>query len=125
MYIFSFEKLDVWKRSRELVREIYQLSASFPTEEKYGMTSQLRRATVSVSNNLAEGCSRKSQKDQAHFTQIAYSSLMEVLNLLILSVDLNFLEVNKYEIVRPLIEEISNKLNALRKSQLASKQRNS
>lgn len=64
-----------------------------------------------------EGSSRKSQKDQAHFTQISFTSLMEVLNLMILSNDLEFIEEDQYLEIRPLIEEISNKLNALHKSQ--------
>ena len=117
MYTFSFEKLDVWKRSRALVKEVYKLTKSFPKEEKYGVVSQIRRAAISVSNNLAEGSSRKSQRDQANFTQISFTSLMEVLNLLILSSDLDFITEDKYFELRPLVEEVSNKLNALYNSQ--------
>jgi four helix bundle protein len=116
-FTYSFEKLEVWNLSRQLVKEVYDLTSSFPRDETYGMISQLRRATVSVSNNLAEGSSRKTQRDQAHFTQIAFSSLMEVLNMLILSVDLNLIQQEKYLAVRPKIEQIGNMLNALRNSQ--------
>jgi four helix bundle protein len=117
MYLFSFEKLDVWKRSRVFVKEIYKLSARFPKEEKFGMTSQIRSAAVSVPTNLAEGIARKTPRDQSNFTTMSFSSLMEVLNLLIISADLNIIEESEYQEIRPLIEEISNKLNALRNSQ--------
>jgi len=67
MYTFSFERLDVWKRSIVLVKRMYIVSESFPESEKFGITSQLRRAAFSVSNNVAEGNSRLSKKDQANF----------------------------------------------------------
>ncbi|MCC5931161.1 MAG: four helix bundle protein [Cyclobacteriaceae bacterium] len=117
MYIFAFEKLEVWQRSNELIKEIYRITESFPSEEKFGMVSQLRRASVSVSNNLAEGTARKTAKDQANFTTMSFSSLMEVLNMMIISVALGFLKDAEYQKTRPLIEEIANKLNALRNSQ--------
>jgi four helix bundle protein len=93
------------------------LSAEFPKEEKFGLTSQIRRAAVSIPTNLAEGSARKTSKDQSNFTTTSFSSLMEVLNLLIISADLNLIEESHYLNSRPLIEEISNKLNALRNSQ--------
>ncbi len=114
MFIFAFEKLEVWQESRLLVKEIYSITEQFPEKEKYGLISQIKRASVSVSSNLAEGASRTSLKDQAHFYQIAYSSLIEVLNQLILSVDLTFLSVEEYHKLRLHIEKISNQLNALR-----------
>ena len=120
MYIFSFERLDVWHRSRLLVKEIYRVSAEFPKEEKFGLTSQIRRAAVSVPTNLAEGSARKTPRDQSNFTTTSFSSLMEVLNLLIVATDLKMIEESKYLDSRPLIEEISNKLNALRNSQQGS-----
>lgn len=117
-YTFSFEKLNVWVDSKELVKLIYLTTRNFPSEEKFGLTNQLRRASVSVASNLAEGTSRNTNKDKAHFTTIAYSSLMEVLNQIIMSKELNFIEDKDYQIIRTEIEKISNKLNALRKSQL-------
>lgn len=90
----------------------------FPSEEKFGLTNQLRRASVSIASNLAEGTSRKTNKDKAHFTTIAFSSLMEVLNQIIISKELNFIDENNYQVIRIEIEKNSNKLNALRKSQL-------
>ena len=118
MYEYSFEKLEVWKLSRQLVKNIYELTTTFPVEEKFGLISQLRRSSVSISSNLAEGSSRKSLKEQAHFTQIAYGSLMEILNQLILSVDLGFMTNKMLDGIRPNIEEIGNKLNSFRNYQL-------
>ena len=120
MHKFSFEKLDVWQRSSLLVKEIYRLVKVFPGEEKYGMASQLRRAAVSVSNNLAEGSARKTKKDQSNFTTMSYSSLMEVLNMLILANELEYIHEKDYLKLRPLVEEIANKLNALRNAQQVS-----
>jgi len=118
MRLFSFEKLEVWKASRKLVKNIYTISSIFPNEEKFGLVSQIRRAAVSVSSNIAEGNSRKSFIEQARFTEIAYGSLLEVLSQLILAYDLKFIEKGELEKQRFLIEEISNKLNALKNSQL-------
>ena len=117
MHLFSFEKLDVWKKSRLLIKEVYRLTKLYPEEEKYGLINQLRRAAVSVANNISEGSARKTSKDQANFTTMSFSSLMEVLNMLIISVDLEFMEEREYLELRPLIEEIANKLNALRNTQ--------
>jgi four helix bundle protein len=80
----------------------------------------MRRASVSVSSNIAEGSSRTSIKDQAHFYQIAYSSLMELLNQVIISKDLEFINEDHETQIRIIIGKVSNKLNALRKSRLNS-----
>jgi four helix bundle protein len=117
-YKFSFEKLDVWQDSRSLTKLIYEVTKSFPDSEKFGLINQMRRASISVSSNIAEGSSRTSQKDQAHFYQIAYSSLMELLNQVIISTDLQFLNENQESQIRNHIGKVSNKLNALRKSRL-------
>jgi len=116
MYTYSFEKLNVWQQARLLTKEIYIVTNSFPTEEKFGLSSQMRRAAISVSSNIAEGSSRKTVKDQAHFYTISFSSLVELLNQLILSLDLGFLSEEKYIELRNSIELISNQLNKLRNS---------
>ena len=121
MKTYYFEKLDVWQKGRILIKDIYQLSQDFPSDEKFGMTSQIRRAVISINNNVAEGVSRQTGKEQARFTEIAYGSLMEVLNLLILANDLTFLSDKELEKQRLIIEEISNKLNSLRETQLRRK----
>ncbi|RLD49596.1 MAG: four helix bundle protein, partial [Bacteroidetes bacterium] len=115
---FSFEKLEVWQISRKFTKEIYRISSVFPDEEKFGLTSQIRRAVVSVSSNIAEGSSRRSGIEQARYTEIAYGSLLEVLNQLILAGDLNFISENEINVQRPVIEELVNKLYKLRLSQL-------
>ena len=117
-YEFSFEKLEVWKCSVDLSKTIYQLTTNFPENEKYGMVSQLRRASVSIASNLAEGTSRQTNKDKAHYTTMAFSSLMEVLNQLIISKELNFISEENYDKVRVEIGKISRMLNALRKAQI-------
>ncbi len=110
---YSFEGLDVWHLSRQLVLDIYRLTECFPAQEMYGLTGQLRRASVSVASNIAEGSARRNRKDQGHFYQIAYSSLMEVACQMVLSVDLGFLDQETHEALKPEINKISNKLNAL------------
>ena len=118
IHVFSFEKLEVWKESILLVKTIYKLSDTFPSTEKFGLISQLRRASISISSNLAEGTSRSTDKDKAHFSTMAYSSTMEVLNQLMISKELNFINDKDYLEIRKQIYKISNMLNALRKSQL-------
>lgn len=120
MYTFYFEKLEVWKDAIQLIKEIYRLTLNFPDEEKFGIISQIRRAAVSISTNLSEGSGRMTSKDQANFTTNAYSSLMEVLNLLLVSLELSYVEEKKYLELRESIEMIANKLNALRNSQLGN-----
>ena len=117
MYSFSFEKLEVWQDSRILARKIYILTNKFPQIETYGLISQLNRAVISIASNIAEGSGRQTQKDQAHFTSLAYGSLMEVLNQVIISNDLGYVTKSDYQEIRVEIEKIANKLNALRKSQ--------
>jgi four helix bundle protein len=65
---FSFEKLEVWRNAKGLTHLVYKATKDFPSEEKYGLVSQLRRSVMSVTSNIAEGSSRMSSKDQAHFT---------------------------------------------------------
>jgi four helix bundle protein len=99
-----------------LAVKVYQLTGLFPSVEKYGMTSQMRRAVISISSNIAEGSSMSTAKDQARFYNMAYSSLMETLSQLLVAADLNWLVEKEVESLRIDIEKISNKLNALRNS---------
>ena len=117
MYIYSFEKLSVWTEAKDLAKIIYSLSKSFPSDEKYGISSQLKRASISICSNIAEGSARNTGKDKAHFTTMAFSSAVEVLNQLIICYELNFRE-REYINTRKAIESITNKLNALRKHQI-------
>lgn len=118
MYTYYFEKLEAWKVARELTKQAYTITSSNPNFENYGLSNQIRRAAVSVSANLAEGNSRTTKKDQAHFTTISYSSLMELLNLLILSLDLEYINQEQYEELRKVINRESILLIGLRKSQM-------
>lgn len=115
-YQYSFEGLGVWQSARKLVLDIYRLTDGFPDWERYGLSSQLRRAGVSVVSNIAEGSARKNKRDQGHFYQMAYSSLMEVACQLILAVDLDFIDASMHEELKLKISEVSNKLNALHRS---------
>jgi four helix bundle protein len=117
-YSFPFEKLEVWKNAKEFVIEIYSVTKDFPVNEQYGLASQIKRAAVSIASNLAEGTSRSSLKDQAHFSQLAFSSLMEVACQSIIARDLGFISEEKYQFLRQGIELLSKQLNALRSSQI-------
>lgn len=121
VYVFSFEKLEVWVESKDLTSYIYSITNKFPDSEKFGLTSQIRRASISICSNIAEGTSRITDKDKAHFISISFSSTMEVLNQLILSHELKYISEDEYLICRKKIESITNKLNSLRKHILSSK----
>ena len=121
MYKYYFEKLEVWQLAIDFSLVVYELTQKFPSEEKFGLVSQLRRASVSVPTNIAEGISRTTAKDQARFSTIAYGSLMEVVSLLIISEKLGFINAQEYTKARKQISEISNKLNALKNSQIKRK----
>jgi four helix bundle protein len=118
MYTYSFEKLEVWNEAKEFAKSIYILTSTFPDSEKFGLISQLRRASVSICSNIAEGSARNSYKDKAHFTTMAFSSAIEVLNQLILSFELNIIIEDDYLKLRRDIESVTNKLNGLRNYQI-------
>ena len=84
IYKYNFEKLEVWKNSIDFAKKIYEITECFPDVEKFGLVSQIRRAVVSISSNIAEGSAKQPLKDQARFTEMAFGSLMEVLNQIIL-----------------------------------------
>lgn len=118
MKVFSFEKLKVWQKSRQLTVQVYKLTRNFPDDERFGLVSQMRRAVVSISSNIAEGSGRHNSKDKARFTEIAFGSALELLNQSVLSYDLEFIEKENYFIIRNEISEITAMLDGLRKSQL-------
>jgi four helix bundle protein len=115
-HLYSFEKLQVWNNARELVKITYKHTLKFPNVELYGLTNQMRRAAVSISSNISEGSGRTSTKDQAHFYQMVYSSLLELLSQYYVSLDLGYLNQNELTTVKHQIFMVSNKLNALRKA---------
>ena len=114
---YSFEKLNFWQDARMLAKNIYIATSKFPRSEIYGLTSQCNRAVVSTAANIAEGSARQSPKDQAHFSEIAYGSLMELACLLILSSDVGLLLCADEQTLRGSIQSVSAQLNALHRSQ--------
>jgi four helix bundle protein len=109
-----FKDLKVWERSHALVLDLYKLTAKFPSEERFGLVSQLRRAAASVPTNIAEGAKRRGQQDFARFLNIAEGSLAETESLIMLSRDLGYVPTSLAE--APILEtaEISRMLCALR-----------
>lgn len=120
MHIYSFEKLEVWKEAIQLAVKTYQISEILPNEEKFGLISQMRRCSVSVSSNIAEGTSRLTSKEKARFMTMSYSSALELLNNSIISKELNYISNDNYLNLRTDIESITNKINALRNHFLKS-----
>lgn len=115
---FSFEKLEVWQDAKELTHQVYKVTKNYPDDEKFGLVSQLRRAMISVTSNIAEGSSRMSPKDQAHFYHLAFSSLMEVLSQILISIELGYINPDSEDLFRKEISKITNKLNSLRSSSI-------
>lgn len=120
MKLFSFEKLKVWQKARQLSIVIYKVTKGFPEDERFGLISQMRRCSLSISSNIAEGTGRHSPKDRARFIEIAFGSALELLNQSILSNDLEFLQEENYKNIRESITEITAMLDGLYKSQLNS-----
>jgi four helix bundle protein len=94
------------------------LTEGFPKKEKFGLVSQINRAAISIASNLAEGSARTSLKDQSHFTQLAYSSLMEMSCQFVLASDLGYMKHDELLYLNQDVSALANKINALRKSQL-------
>ncbi len=109
----NFRELDVWKLGIGLPKKVYQLTASLPEEEKYGLISQMRRASVSIPSNVAEGCSRSSNKEFIRYLEISLGSSFELETLLLLVGDLFEIEV---ESSISELHEVQAKLNAFRTS---------
>ena len=102
----KFKALEIWKRSRAFCSEIYTLTSKFPDSEKFGLTNQLRRASVSIPSNIAEGSSRQSNKDFARFLQIALGSAYEIETQLLIASDLKFISEKELHPVSKELEEI-------------------
>lgn len=112
----NYKKLIVWKKSIILVKQIYRLTQKFPSEEKFGLTSQIRRAVVSIPSNIAEGQARRTTGDYIRFISIAEGSLAELETQMIISIELEFCSKNEVEGNFALMLEIRKMLNALRRS---------
>ncbi len=118
--VYSFENLKVWQEAKYLVVDVYKLLDSFPKFEKFALCDQIRRAIVSVPSNIAEGSGRFSNKEQNHYLEIAYGSLMETYNQLLIAIELSYITKESVKTLKPRIDSIAKMLNGLRQSKLKS-----
>ena len=112
----NYKELIVWQKARVFTKDIYLLLNTFPSDEKYGLISQIKRATISITSNIAEGSGRDTKKDFSRFLDIALGSCYEVENQLILSSDLKFIKENELDTYISTINEIEKMLIGLIKS---------
>ena len=109
----NFRNLQVWQKSHQLTLEVYQVTAGFPREELYGLTSQIRRSCSSIAANVAEGCGRNGEAELARFCSIALGSASELEYHLLLAKDLNFIKSNDHQRLDQSATEIKRMLAAL------------
>lgn len=119
--IRSFTDLIAWRKAHSLVIDIYKISRRFPTDEKFGLTNQIRRATVSVTSNIAEGFSRRTADDKNHFYFHSLASLTEVQNQLIIAKDLSYVTQQSFNLLMEKSIEVNKLINGLLKSSLSKK----
>lgn len=110
----DFKKYDVWQSSHKIVLDIYQITSTFPKEELFGLTSQIRRSVISIPNNIAEGCGRNSDKEFAQFLNIALGSLSESEYLLFLAKDLKYIETDEFERINEELNKAKRRIYQLR-----------
>ena len=114
--ITSFTDLNAWQRGHDLVLGVYESTGSFPSSEQFGLSSQIKRAVVSITSNIAEGFSRRTLADKTHFYYMALGSCTEVQNQLLIAKDLKFLEKDLFKKLADLSIEVHKLLNGLIKS---------
>ena len=112
----SFKELNVWQKSYELCLKLYSVTAKFPKEEKYGLTSQIRRSAVSIPSNIAEGYGRKTTLDYIRMLYIAYGSVCELETQILLAGDLGFIERRALDPIKTDIGDIERMVKALIRS---------
>ena len=112
-YNFSFRKLNVYQISRTLVKDIYGLVNAFPTNEKYALGDQMRRAVVSIPSNIAEGTAKTSPKDQFRFLEISYGSLMELMCQTEIALDLQYINQDQFSLIETEIGDIYKMLSSM------------
>jgi len=110
----SYKQLRVWQRAHALTLAVYRLAATLPTDERFGLCSQLRRAAVSVPTNIVEGTKRQTNADYARFLNIAEGSLAETEYLLLLAADLGYLTPQDHQPIAAETDELARMLHALR-----------
>lgn len=120
--MFKFEKLDVWQKAIEFADLIYTVSRSFPGEERFGLTNQMRRGAVSISSNIAEGSSRTSDVDFGHFVQIGAGSLFEVVSQATVAKRQQFLSESDFAMIYAMAEDQGRMLSGLRRTLVGNQQ---
>lgn len=113
MYLKSHKELIVWQKSMALAKEIFILTAKFPRTEIYGISSQMRRASVSIPSNISEGYGRKSTNEYNQFFAIAYGSALELETQLIISKDVNLSNTKDFLLAESLLQEVLKMLNSM------------
>ncbi len=113
---FGYRKLIAYQKAKEVVKHTYKLLRKFPAEERYAMSDQLRRASVSITSNIAEGINRYSVKDKAHFIEIAYGSLMEVSSQFEIAEELNYITSDERLSMDLLVGDVARLLTGLQKT---------
>lgn len=114
--MFRFEKLDVWQKAIEFSDDVYRVTQRFPSDERFGLTSQVRRSAVSVSANIAEGSGRSTEKEFIRFIEIAYGSLMESVSHLTIAKRQQLISENDFDDLYNKAEQLSRMLSGLRAS---------
>ncbi len=114
--IKSFKDLIVWQKSHNFSLLIYEVTKKFPKYEKFSLTDQIRRASISIPSNIAEGFSKNTKKDKVRFYNISNGSLMEVLSQIQLAKDLNYLSLEKFKEIEEKVEEISKLIFGITRS---------
>ena len=116
MEVFGYRKLIAYQKAKEVVNRTYKLLKKFPSEERYAMCDQLRRASISISSNIAEDVNRYSVKDKAHFIEMAYGSLMEVSSQFEIAEGLGYITSDDRLSMDQLVEEVARLLSGLQKT---------
>jgi|LSQX01.1.fsa_nt_gb four helix bundle protein len=112
----KFKELIVWQKGMNLVKEIYGITHSFPDNELFGITSQMKQSAISIPSNIAEGCGRNTDKELNHFLNIANGSSFELETLVILSFDLGYLEQEEFNFLDSLLDEIQKMIYGFKQS---------
>ena len=116
MEVFGYRKLIAYQKAKEVVKHTYKLLKKFPAEERYAMSDQLRRASISITSNIAEGINRYSVKDKSHFIEMSYGSLMEVSSQFEIAEELGYITAEERLSMDQLIEEVARLLSGLQKT---------
>ena len=114
--MFGFEKLEVWQLAIDYSDDIYATTRSFPNDERFGLTNQIRRASVSISSNIAEGSGRSSRKDFARFVEIAFGSLLETVSQFTIAKRQGFIEQPDFDRLYAAAERLGRMLSGLKNS---------